>query len=187
MVPGQVVLSGDELSGSQIWRDGVHRRLDEAEIGLAIGVERCWNADDEGVALGRAGEVVRGLEPAAAHRCDGAVGDVPDRAPAAVQLLDPLGQDVEADDAKSHFGDPHRQRNADISQPEDTDDCRTILGALCEIAHGASFVACPEGVKGPNAASLRFPHPLTSFAATLQTTWKALDGGDNRSISRKRR
>jgi hypothetical protein len=94
--------------------------LDERQVGLAVGVQRCGQADDVGVAAFGGAVVEGGREQTPAdHRRQRRVGDVDDIGPGGVDGGAALRVGLDADHFDTRLGERHRERQADVSHADD--------------------------------------------------------------------
>ena len=110
-----------DLAGAQVGRERVDRAGDERQVGLAVAPERRRHADDDGVGLGRLGEVRRGPEAPGALVQLRDAGDVRDVAAPVPQRVDLFRVDVHAQHAVAHLREAQQQGQSDVSQADDRD------------------------------------------------------------------
>ena len=113
-------LQDDQLAGLQCVGDDLRRADQRSEVGLAVGRERRWDADDHRVAEGEARSARRCLDA----RSDGLqlLGrNVLDVGLTGPQLVDARLADVYSYDALASLGERHRQGQANVAEPHDPD------------------------------------------------------------------
>ena len=104
-------LQNDELPGAQRRRHGLGGGEHEGDVGIPRLRQRGRHRNRDGVALGEAGHIGRGLQPPRGQDTGQFfLGDVVDVAGSAVDAFHGLGVDVEPHDPKTRAGDLHRQR-----------------------------------------------------------------------------
>src|SRR5471030_183378 len=114
------------LSRTKMWRNGCRRRFNEAEVGLMMIVERCGHGNDDGVHL-RNARIVRGwYETCSLCRLDFSSRNAHDVRAARGQGVDLLLVDVKAGDLKLLFAEQKNQRQADVTQPNNSQPGRAI-------------------------------------------------------------
>ena len=100
-----------EVARREVRADGVERVPHIGEVGLEMGVERSRHAENDGVCLGHAGEVGRGIEPPRGPgRSHVGRRDRVDIAPPSGDRLRLGRVDVEADHAAAGLGEGERER-----------------------------------------------------------------------------
>ncbi len=123
VVPGYVVDSSTtSCPGRSRRRDLASGGLDVGEVGLAVGRERRRHADQDGVGLGEAGEIARGPEAALAMQFfEDRVRKMSDVGAVRFERGHLVRIDIEAEDGKTRAGEPRDEREAHISQSDDSD------------------------------------------------------------------
>ena len=132
--------------------------------------ERGRHADDDGVALGEAGEVGRRLDPAVAERLrDPLLADVADVGLAPPQRLGLPRVDVEADDAEARLLEEEGERQADVAEADDADP-RGAVGDLLQEVIAVFVHAVWDASTGRQRVALR-------TAATTAAAWASVSSG----------
>ena len=93
-------------------------------------VERCRHTDDQSVRLARPREVIRYRQSPANACGDALSSNVLDVAPSVPQLSDLVRVDVETEHAKACLHETQSEWQADISEPDDSDDRFPIPDAV---------------------------------------------------------
>src|SRR5271157_1289416 len=111
-------LENDQLSGAQMWRNGLGCLSDVAEIRLVILTERSGDADDDRVHAGDLRVIRSGGETMRPRRLDLGRGDAIDVRPAGLKNVHLLLVDVETGHGKCLLAEQKGQRQADIAHSD---------------------------------------------------------------------
>ena len=126
-------LEDDELTGLEVLGDLLDRRDDVGEVRILRLAQRRRDADVDGVDVRQDREIGGGAEAAGLdHRRDVRRRDVADVGLALRQRVDLARVEVDADDRQPGLGELDRQRETDISEPDDPGLRRPSLQPLDE-------------------------------------------------------
>ena len=132
-------LEGDDLPAAKVWGQPIHGAGYKRQVRFAVQAQRCRHADDDGIGFGRSGEIRGCLKAASAGPRYRRGGNVLYVALAVPQQGDFFRVVVYAEHAIAYFRKPQRQRQADVSKPDNRD--RRFL-ALQPADEAAGEFAC---------------------------------------------
>jgi len=106
----------------EVFSDGFHRRDDEAHVRVFGLAQRRRDTDVDGVQVADYGEIGRRTEALLAYQLRDLGGrNILNVRFAAVQPLNLRLLDIDSGDVETDFRKLHRQRQANITQPDDSD------------------------------------------------------------------
>ena len=159
-------LQHDELARAQGPGDVVGGLLDVTEVRLQVFSERRRDATDQDVGLAHSAEVGGGVEPGALVQAgDQLRAQVLEIALALLEGVDLVGIDVKAQGREAGAVERGEQRQTDVTQTDDADDCLVVFDLGFQAHEGHSAVTLFARLRG-----LSTLHPRVT-AAWYASNW----------------